>query len=149
MAGFDPKKVTTLDWVVIVVGGLAFINSFLPWYKVDFGFTSVSASAWDAGFAAWFSMLLLLAAGVIVFIATLGTQMSIPVPLTALAASALATLLVLLRWATENDFTSIGLYLGLILAIVGTAAAFMSFRASGGNFNQIRRSPGAPPPPSY
>jgi hypothetical protein len=149
MAGFDPKKVSTYDWVVIVVGGLAFINSFLPWYKVDFGFASVSASAWDAGFAAWFSMLLLLAAGAIVLTAAIGTSMSIPVPVTALGLSALALVLVLLRWVTENDFTSIGLYLGLVLAAAGTVASFLAFRASGGNFNQVRRSPGAPPPPTY
>jgi hypothetical protein len=152
MAGFDPKKVTTLDWVVIGAGGLGFIDSFLPWYKVDFGpFGSASASAWDAGFAAWFSMILLLAAGALVLVAATGNagNLPVPVPVTALALSALATLLVILRWATEHDFTSIGLYLGLILAIASAAAAFMSFRAAGGNFNQIRRTPGAPPPPGY
>ncbi len=63
MAGFDPKKVTTLDWVVIGAGGLAFIDSFLPWFHWSAGPFSVNWSAWSAGFLAWFSVLLLVAAG--------------------------------------------------------------------------------------
>src|SRR5262249_6749652 len=59
MAEFDPKRVSNLDWVVIGAGALAFISSFLPWYRASVSFSGISRSAstgaWSAGFAAWFS----------------------------------------------------------------------------------------------
>jgi len=166
MAGFDPKKVSTFDWVVIGAGGLAFIVSFLHWYSVSFnGSTVASGSAWHVGFAAWFSVLLLMAAGGLILAGQLGQQVKLPVPLplVTLGLSALAFILILLRWVTFPDAggglgglgvelkvsagAGIGLYLGLVCALAAAVASFLAFRAAGGNFSQLRQTPGAPPPP--
>ena len=70
MAEFDVKRVTPLEWAGIGAGVLAFIVSFFPWASLDFGdefggfAVDLSGNAWDAGFAAWFSCLLLLGAAV-------------------------------------------------------------------------------------
>jgi hypothetical protein len=159
MAGFDPKRVTTLDWVVIGAGGLAFIDSFLPWYTASIEGQSLgSASGWHS--YSWLAILLLVAAGALVLTANAGQQINLPAPihLITLGLSGLATLLILLRWLTwmGDKGTSLfslhqgagfGMILGLILGIAASVASFLAFRASGGNFNQVRRSPGAPPPP--
>jgi len=171
MAGFDPKRVTTLDWVVIGAGGLAFIASFFHWYTASVSFgglkQSHGISAWSSGFAAWFSVVLLMVAAGLVLAAAAGQEVKLPVPLplVTLGLSALALLLIILRWLTfpsakdelgglsdgldASSGAGIGLYIGLVCALAAVVASFMIFRAAGGNFNQVRRTPGAPPPPSY
>jgi hypothetical protein len=150
MAGFDPKRVTTLEWVVIGAGGLALIDSFLPWFSWSVGPFSFSWSAWSAGFLAWFATLLLVAAGGLTLARSMGTQINLPVPpaTATLGAGALATLLVLLRWLTAPGYvgTGFGLFIGLLCAIATTVASYLAFRAAGGDFSQLRRAPGAPPP---
>src|SRR5262249_22583268 len=82
MAELDPNKGSPLDWVVIGAGGLAFIDSFLPWYTASVSFSGISrsdsAGAWSAGFAAWFSVLLLMAAGGLVLANAMGAQIKLP-----------------------------------------------------------------------
>ena len=155
MAGFDPKKVTPFDWAVIGAGVVGFIASFLPWYTISFdipGLVSVSesASGWHS-FLSWFSMLLLLAAAGLVLAREAGTQINLPVPtaVATLALSALAFLLILLRWVTLDSGVGagFGLYLGLICSVVAGVASFLTFRAAGGNFSQLRQTPGSTPPP--
>jgi hypothetical protein len=168
MAGFDPKKVTTLEWVVIGAGGLAFIDSFLPWYTASVSFSGISRSsstgAWGAGFAAWFSVLLLLAAGGLVLATAMGVEMKLPVPwpVITLGLSALAFVLILLRWLTCPNVDSglgglgegfkassgagFGLFIGLICAVAVGVASFLTFRAAGGDFRQLRQRPGSTPP---
>ncbi|MBI1758211.1 MAG: hypothetical protein HYR62_03155 [Actinobacteria bacterium] len=163
MANFDPKKVSTLDWVLIGAGGLAFIDSFLPWYTASFniaGFVSgsQSVSAWGVGFAAWFSVLLLVASAALVLgkAADVNVALPIPTPLATLGASALALLLILLRWVTLPSNTGpgassgagFGLYLGLLCALAAGGASFVAFRAAGGDFRQLRRGPGSSQPPT-
>jgi hypothetical protein len=171
MASFDPKRVNTLDWVVIGAGGLAFIASFFNWYSASVSFgglkQSHGVSAWSAGFAAWFSVLLLVVAAGLVLAAAAGqaVKISVPLPVLTLGLSVLALVLIVLRWLTfpsakdelgslgsgldASSGAGVGLYIGLVCALAAAVASFMMFRASGGNFNQIRRTPGAPPPPSY
>jgi len=168
MAEFDPKKVSTLDWVVIGAGGLAFIDSFLPWYTASVSFSGISrsdsAGAWSAGFAAWFSVLLLIAAGGLVLANAMGAQIKLPAPasLFALGLSVLAFVLILLRWFTfpsvdtglgglgegfkASSGPGFGLFLGLICAAAAAAASFLAFRAAGGTFSQLRQTPGSRPP---
>ncbi|HEY0453164.1 DUF5336 domain-containing protein [Actinophytocola sp.] len=140
MAEFDVKRVTPLEWAGIGAGVLAFIVSFFPWVTIDFGGglgglagidTSVSGSAWDAGFLAWFPVLLLVGVAVVVILPHFGTQ----VPQRSmiwLGASALAFVLILLRWPTYGAYLSagFGLFIGLVLAAVSAVAAFMVYRAS-------------------
>jgi hypothetical protein len=145
MASFDVKRVTPLEWAGIGAGVLAFIFSFFTWVSASveglegLGLSgSVSSgSAWDAGFLAWFSVLLLVAAAVVVALPHFGTQ----VPNRAmiwLILSGLAVVFIVLRWLTysSNDAFGVsfgagfGTYIGLLLAVVSGVAAFLTFRAS-------------------
>jgi hypothetical protein len=170
MAGFDARKVTTLDWVVIGGGLLAFISSFFPWYSASVSFNGIKnsdgVSAWGAGFAAWFSVLLLVVAAGLVLANAMGSlqvKMPAPLPLITLGLAAAAFVIILLRWVTFPDVNNglsglgdgfsassgagFGLYLGLLCAIAVGAASFLIYRATGGNFNELRRAPGSTPPP--
>lgn len=139
MAEFDVKRVTPLEWAGIGAGLFAFVVSFLPWASLDFGddtFTSAlgvdaSVSAWNSAFLAWFPILLLIGAGVVVFLPHVGTE----VPRRAmiwLSLSAAATVLILLRLLTYDSFISpgFGLFLGLVAGIVSGVAAFLTYRAA-------------------
>ena len=136
MADFDVKRVTTLEWAGIGAGILAFIVGFFPWASVDFGDDlgfglDVSGNAWQVGFLAWFSVLLLLAAAVVIALPHFGT----PIPnrnLIWLGLSGLATLFTLLQWPTLGEYlsASVGLFLGIVVALVSAVAAFLNYRAA-------------------
>jgi hypothetical protein len=147
MAEFDVKRVTPLEWAGGGAGGLAFIVSFFPWYSIDFeGFGGGSVSAWNTGFLAWFSVLLLMGAGVVVLLPHFGVEVARR-PLIWLSLAGAATLFILIRWLTLPDdggFGSLaflgdsgvdagagfGLIVGLLLAIVSTVAAGLAFLAA-------------------
>ncbi len=140
MAEFDVKRVTPLEWAGIGAGLLAFIVSFFPWVSVNFGNelgdlvgfdTSVSGSAWDAGFLAWFSVLLLVAVAVVVVLPHFGTQVPQRSVIWMSAAGA-AFLFILLRWLTYDSVLDPGwgLFVGMILALASAVAGFLVFRAS-------------------
>lgn len=142
--------------IVIAVGGLlAIIVSFFPWY----GFTGkaaaelkaygikTSVSAWSAGFGAWFPMLLLFALGVVVVLAAMDIikQPALLLAVVATGASLLATIIVLLRWATypsasglSGDFGALwGTYLGVVIALAVTVFSYLDFTAKGGDIKNL------------
>jgi len=142
MANFDVKRVTPLEWAGIGAGALAFIASFFPWYSVSFDSgglgldLSSSATAWDFALSL-FAVLMLVAAGVLVLLPHLGTQ--IPnLALIWLALAGVATLFIVLRWLTFDSVeglggsagASFGLFVGLVAAVVSGVAAFLTYRAS-------------------
>jgi len=144
MAELDLKRVTPLEWAGIGAGALAFIVSFFPWASVDIvGFGSVSGSAWNSGFLAWFSVLLLLGAGVVVALPHFGVQVDRR-PLIWLVLAGAATLFIVIRWLTlDAGFSEagligdsidvgagFGLIVGLLAAIASTVAAVLTFRAA-------------------
>jgi hypothetical protein len=147
MAELDLKRVTPLEWAGVGGGALAFIVSFFPWYSFDFGgFASGSWSAWNTGFLSWFPVLLLIAAGALVAAPHFGTKVD-RLPMIWLILSGGATLLILIRWLTLPDDGGIGdigvpgvgefdsgagfgLVVGLIIAVVSTVAAALTFRAA-------------------
>lgn len=163
MTRSDSAKVTTLDWVVIGAGMLAYVSSFFPWYGTSISVLgierSASANAWNAGFGAWFSVLLLVVAGGVMLVSMMVARLRLPVSrsLITLGLSALAVVTILLRWVTFPDasrrsgdldiidvgslFTTssgagFGLYLGLIAALAAVVASLLTFRAEGGTFSQ-------------
>ena len=167
MVGSDSTKVTTLDWVVVSAGVLAYISSFLPWYSSRVSVSlfriersaHVNVNAWNAGFGAWFSVLLLVVAGGVVLASTMGLRLPTARSLITLGLSALAVVTILLRWATFSDTGSgrgdlgdvnvggflaasggagFGLYLGLIAAIAAAVASLLMVRAARGNVDQPR-----------
>jgi hypothetical protein len=141
MASFDVKRVTPLEWAGIGAGALAFIASFLPWYSVSvdnaLGFdVGGSANAWDFALAL-LAVLLLIAAGVLVLLPHLGTQ----VPNLAviwLALAGVAVLFIVLRWLTFDSGEGFGvsagpgfgLFVGLLAAVVSAVGAGLTLRAS-------------------
>jgi hypothetical protein len=147
MAEFDVKRVTPLEWAGGGAGVLAFVVSFLPWYSFDFeGIGGGSASAWNSGFLAWFAVLLLMGAGVVVLLPHFGVQVA-RLPLIWLSLAGAATVFILIRWLTLPDDGGLGdfgllggtgiesgagfgLVVGLLVALASTAAAFLTFRAA-------------------
>jgi hypothetical protein len=144
MANFDVKRVTPLEWAGIGAGALAFIVSFFPWYSISFdggglaGFDlDTSLSAWNAGFGAWFSVLLLVAAAVVVLLPHFGTQVPNQ-PLVWLGLSAAALVIIILRWVTFPSASGFGgsagagfgLFIGLAAALVSGVAAFLVYRST-------------------
>ncbi|MGH3919960.1 MAG: hypothetical protein ACRDRY_16995 [Pseudonocardiaceae bacterium] len=157
MVRSDSTKVTTLDWVVVGAGLLAYISSFFPWYRAHVSVLGVERftgadNAWSAGFGAWFSVLLLVMAGVLVLASTMGLRLPASRPLLTLGLSALALITILVRWVTFPDATGgrgdlgqlgdvdvdglfavssgagLGLYLGLIAAIAAVVASLGASR---------------------
>lgn len=136
MVAIAGKQVPTADAVIIGAGAVMVIDLFLPWYRVElFGFTA-SANAFDAGFLAWFPALVVIAVGVLVALRIfqgfeLPANPKVGPNLLLAGLSGLAVVLLLLRLATESDFTFLGLYLAILLAAAQAAFGFMKFKASG------------------
>ncbi|MDQ3762708.1 MAG: hypothetical protein M3460_13890 [Actinomycetota bacterium] len=162
MVGSDAGMLKTLDWVVVGAGLLAYISSFFHWYTASVSVLNITrsagATAWNAGFGAWFSVLLLVVAGGLALVSRVGGRLRLPVstPLITLGLSTLAFVTILLRWVTFPDATDglgeqdtfelggaftassgagPGLYLGLTAAIAAVVASFLTFRAAGSNVN--------------
>lgn len=127
MVNFDPKRVTPIEWAGIGAGVAAFLFSFFPWLSAGLSF--LSFSAWNSGLLAWLPVLLLMGAGAVVLLPHLGTEVKNRTVLWLSFAGA-ATVLILLRWMTSQGFAAIGLFLGLLAALVSTAAAFLTFKAT-------------------
>jgi len=142
--------------LAIAVGGLvAIIVSLFPWYGLSGAGTSeakafglkTSVNAWDAGFLAWFSMLLLFALGVVVVLAALEIVKFTPLLLGFIEAAAgiLAVLLVLLRWVSYDTASGGGVsvgalwgtYVGLLVAIVVAVFGYLDFAARGGDVKDL------------
>jgi hypothetical protein len=142
----DLSKLKPSDWMV---GGgtlLFLIAMFLPWYKVDLGFASASASGFDYGLFGIIPLLLLLAVAGATVLPKLVESVKVPEtigPLPraqgALAAAGLATVLVLLRLLLKDDGGAggiaddivergIGLFLALLASAAVTAGAFLEFQ---------------------
>lgn len=149
MARFDGKQLPLLEWIGVLTGGAAVVVSFLSWRHVrGTGLVDLARAvgfrtwytAWSSGFTAWLPMLLLAGAGALIMARGFGIKMpGIPFVWAGLAGAAL--ILVLIRWlslpdpdaATLANFNlrpedvdtgaSIGLYLGVIIAVLSVAAA--------------------------
>lgn len=158
----DLTKLGRTERVLAIVGLLAFIDSFLPWWSASVGPFSTSESGWSVGFAGWFPVLLLLAIGVLVALPAFGQSVTIRGGYAAFGSgAALATLLILIRWLTYPTDTGgfgsagadFGTYIGLILAVVATVFSYLGFVAAGGNIakfgDAFKAQPPAQQPPGY
>ena len=126
------------------------IAYFLRWWEVDYlGFNNgVSGSEYFfTGTVPW---LILIAVGVLAFLAAAGKfklPPTMPAPLLFLGASVLAFILVLIRFFSDGidsggvDIPTkrgIGLYLALLAAIAAVVGSFLGFKESGGNINDLK-----------
>ncbi|MGH3468751.1 MAG: hypothetical protein ACRDQF_13610 [Thermocrispum sp.] len=130
MAEFDPKQVSTYEWLGIGAGAVAFVNSFLPWFSIGGSF-GISANGWDVGFLGFASVLLLVGAAVVVVLPHFGVSVG-QVPLIWLGMSAVAFLFTLLRWLTYPSGVGIGVsfgtFIALVAALASAAGAFLCFK---------------------
>ncbi|MFN8021799.1 MAG: hypothetical protein U0Q03_09760 [Acidimicrobiales bacterium] len=151
----DFSKFKTSDWLKIG-GALGFlIFGFLHWTKVSgFGVTSSGNNVFSFFFTGTIPWLLIMAVGVVSFLLVQGTLKKdmLPWPLVLLLASALAVLLLLIRLLFNPiddggfDFgdvgvdvgRGIGLYLSFIAGAVVLVGAFLGFKESGGDINDLK-----------
>jgi hypothetical protein len=141
----DVSKFKTSDWLMVGGGAVFLIAGFLPWFSLG-GFGT--QNAFNFFFTGTLPWLLLVAVGVLAFLAAADIFKlpdNLPAPVIFLGAAAVSTLLVLLRliigfrpggFGVSLD-RGIGLFLGLIAAIVATAGAYLNFSASGGDLKQL------------
>lgn len=124
MAEFDVKQVGTYEWLGIGAGAVAFINSFLPWLSAG-GF---SVGAWNGGFFAIFSVLLLIGAAVVVLLPHFGVAVQQRTMIW-LALAGVAFLFTLLAWLVSfSGFGGVGVFIGLAAAIASAAGAFLTYQ---------------------
>lgn len=113
---------------------LLFLNSFLPWYRVEFGPVSASLSGWhQLGTVAWVLLLgLLIWEGVRIAGAApvSGPRAELYSSLAAIAVLVVGAVFVLQRLVDGE--LGIGFFLGVILLAVFGYAAVKAFQASGG-----------------
>ena len=152
----DLNRLGRTERILAIVGLLAFVDSFLPWYTASakgqlaaFGDISKSDNGWSSGFTAWFPLLLLLAIGVVVALPAFGRQVAVRGGYAAFGAAALlATLLILIRWLTYPSVPAeeaalvdasadFGTFIGLALGVVATVFSYLGFVATGGSINRF------------
>jgi hypothetical protein len=122
--------------IILPAGVVLFIVGFLPWYKVSYGPLSKSWNAWSEFDAFWsiLAILIGLAMAGAVGLKAFGTA-TIPEnvggftwPKIHLGAGAVALLFLLIKFIGNHDYTTFGLYLGIIAAAALAAAGFLMFR---------------------
>ncbi|MFF3109027.1 hypothetical protein ACFVSN_07560 [Kitasatospora sp. NPDC057904] len=162
----QPVKISVQSGALAAIGVIAFIDSFLPWYTVSekSGATGLltqyaaSGNAWDVGAGAWIPMVALVAVGVMAALPAIGRGLPARQGhATNLVLAVIATVIVLLRWLTypsipvgQSAFidagADVGTYLGVLLGLAATGAAYLGFTANGGtldSFTKIFRTPPA------
>ena len=169
----DFSKFKTSDWLIIGGGIGIFIFGFFNWVTVSgFGVSSSGGNVFDFFWTGTIPWILLIAAAVVTFLLVQGKlkQDQLPWPLVLLAATALASLLLLMRLifnpiegkdlieaAGADVGRGIGMLLAVVSGLVATAGAFLNFQASGGNIkdftdvdklkSSFAKGDDAPPPP--
>ena len=178
----DLSKFKTSDWLKVGGGVVMLVAGFLSWWGIEATtvegvgtFGGASFKAFDFFFTGTIPWILLVAIGVLTFLAAAGIfklPSSLPAPLIFLVASALSVLLILIRFTgpghgapDEHGLSrGIGLFLALLAGIAVTAGAFLGFKESGGelsdftDMNKLKgqfsggttggsMSPPPPPPP--
>jgi hypothetical protein len=123
----DLSKIGRDTW--LMVGGT--IGVFLgivvfPWYSVTVGPFSADVYAWDVnawGKLAWLGMLVMIA-GVVVLLLPNPPELPVGAGSMVLGASGFTAVMVVIEWLDHHSYTSFGLYLSLIAALVAAYGAF-------------------------
>jgi hypothetical protein len=143
----DISSLKPSDWMKVGGGALMLIAGFLAWWKIDVdGFGSFSSNGFDYTLTGVVPWLLLVAIGVLTFLAAAGIwklPAAVPQPLVFLAASALSLLLLLFRFISDGaDGVSlsrgIGLFLALIAGVLVLVGSVLGFKESGGDLNDLK-----------
>lgn len=154
-------KLSMSDKLGLSAGLLAFVASFLPWYRVTFegGFTragksTYTSSGWEVDFGGWFPVLLLVLFAVLIGVRAAGVKMPeqtvAALPLAQLSVAALAAVVILLRWLTFSDGSdhfgsagaSYGLFVGLFAALIGSVGGWLAFKTAGYRLPSVNQPEG-------
>ncbi len=141
----DFSKFKTHDWLVVGGGALFLIAAFLPWLQLSLGgFGSVSVNAFEFFFTGIIPWLIFVAIAVLTFLKVaeiFKLPETFPATTIFFLASVLGLVLVIGRFFYTQDLDrGIGLFLGLLAAIVVVVGTYMTFTASGGNIAEIGKS---------
>ena len=127
----DLSKLTNAGKIAGAAGIVLIINLFLPWYSVG----PFDINAFDAGFLAWFGSFVAIAGAVLLLIKAFGVRTvelgNLKTEHLALVLGALGTLLIILKFLVDSDFTSFGIFLGVIAAAAVTVAGWMAIKEAG------------------
>ncbi|MDO8365048.1 MAG: hypothetical protein Q7V88_19315 [Actinomycetota bacterium] len=173
----DLSKFKTSDWLKVGGAGLFLIFGFFDWISVEYKGADVlggdGGNVFDFFWTGTLPWILILATGVITVLLVTGTMKpgSLPWPLIMLGATALGALLLLIRLifnpleykdVYEAGGAEVGRGIGMILSAVGgvvaAVGAFLGFKESGGDLNDLKdmnklkasfggAGGGTPPPP--
>jgi hypothetical protein len=155
VARFDRRQVTPLEWIGVLAGAIAIVVSFFSWRHVagpsvvDLARTlglKTWYTAWGSGLSGWLPVVLLAGAGALILAKGAGVRLpGVPFLWAGLALAALV--IIIIRWVTlptpdaellaarnlrpEDIDTgaSIGLYLGLIAAVLSLLGAVIRILA--------------------
>ena len=148
----DFSKFKTPDWLMIGGGVGIFVFGFLKWVTVSFEGVDLGGggNVFDFFWTGTIPWILLIASAVVTVLLIQGTlkQDQLPWPLVLLAATVLASLLLLIRLIFNPIEGSggafggeigrgIGMILSVISGLVATAGAFLNFQASGGDIKDL------------
>ena len=157
---FDMNRLTSADRILLVAGGLFFIDSFLPWFRFCVpsvtlgGITAggcVSTSAWGypAGFLGALAALFALALVAWIVVSALGMSLNLGIP-----AATLSTILVggtfgfgVLKFIfsiTKNP--ALGTWIGLIMLLAIGYGGYMKMQEPKPVSSSPMAPPAAPPP---
>lgn len=152
MARFDGRQVAPLEWIGVGAGAVALVVSFFSWRHVS-GDPNVLEflrtlgvktwyTAWGSGVSGWLPIVLLLLAAALILAPGFGVKVK-GVPFLWLALAAAALVIIIVRWATlptpdaallqarnlrpedVDTGASIGLYLGLTVALISMLGAVL------------------------
>lgn len=129
---------------VLLGATIAFlIVSIFNWQEVDVGVAEAGRSMWSG----WGTLAGLIA---IVLLAWEGLRLAnvnVTLPISAAMASAILAVVLavvtILKFLVDNEFRTFWAWLGLILALVIAASAFMIMQAGGESLSDMRRSVGS------
>lgn len=131
----DFSKLSQNQKIALGGGALAVISLFLPWYGFSFAGFTENIIGFEAGFFAWFGMLLAIAGASILLLKALDINDikvgNLAAEQFALVLAGLGLVFVVLRLLTENDLIKYGLFFGLISAAAVAYGAFGSMKDAG------------------
>ena len=136
----DLSKLTLGSKVVLGLGALMLIDSFLHWQEVSVGPVSAGVSMWH-GLGVLVGLLLLAIlvweaaqlAGIKIALGPLSSSM------VTLALSALLVLFTLIK-VLSNDFVAVWAWIGLILSAGIAVGAWLSMQSAGESFSDLKSS---------
>jgi hypothetical protein len=135
------RNVNNNDLGVMAGGAVVLVFSFFHWFSYGLNIigvpAEVSVNGWNSGFFSWLGVLLSVAAAVLVGLRVFANvqlpQLQWGWNFIVLAAAGLAAVLIVLKLLVgyHGGSRGLGLFVGLIGALVETGFAFLAFRVSG------------------